>query len=72
MKKITIARAGWGTWGHVFPIKSLIEYLSTSNHAKEIGKMYWFWKKASLEEETCKTLQKSINNLLFIYKEKGN
>ncbi len=66
MKKITIARAGWGTWGHVFPIKSLIEYLNTSNHAKEVEKMYWFWKKASLEEETCKTLQKSINNLFFL------
>lgn len=66
MKKIRIARAGGGTGGHVFPIKSLIAYLQTQPQAQQIQQQYRFWSKASLEQETCAELQKTITNLAFL------
>ena len=66
MTKINIAWAWWWTWGHVFPIKSLIQYLQ--NHEefkKDVDTMVWFWKKWSLEEENYEQLKKNITNLYF-------
>ena len=61
-KKIKIAMAWWGTWWHVFPIKSLLEYLEQqkkfSNH---IWSIYWFWDKKSLEKTVFKWLKQSHN-----------
>ena len=65
-KKINIAWAGWGTGGHVFPIKSLIQYLDSTDKKKNVWKMFWFWKKNSLEEENYKSLKKWIDNLYFV------
>ena len=66
MKKINIAWAWWGTWGHVFPIKSLIQYLdSTRKYKEKVASMVWFWKKGSLEEENYKLLKSSVNNVSF-------
>ena len=66
MEKINIAWAWWWTWGHVFPIKSLIQYLHNSGKFKaKVNNMVWFWKKWSLEEENYQQLKKYINNLYF-------
>ena len=66
MKK-NIAWAGWGTGWHVFPIKSLIEYINNhETYSKEVNHMYWFWKKGSLEEETYKNIKPYIKNLSFL------
>ena len=66
MKKINIAWAWWWTWGHVFPIKSLIQYLqSHEEFKKDVDTMVWFWKKWSLEEENYQQLKKNIPNLSF-------
>jgi len=62
-KKIKIVMAGWGTWWHVFPIKSLLEYVTQhktfSNH---ISSIYWFWDKKSLEHTVFKWLKNSHNS----------
>lgn len=58
--KINIAMAGGGTWGHVFPIRSLLQTLSSSStYAEQIGTIYRFWSKDSLEQQTCNALQDS-------------
>lgn len=50
--------AGWGTWGHVFPIKSLIEFLSNHpEYTQKIEKLYWFGAKNSLESKNCHELE---------------
>jgi len=42
-KKHRIAMAGGGTGGHVFPIKSLIDYLAqTPTFSKQVEAIYWF------------------------------
>lgn len=57
-KKLRIAMAGWGTWWHVFPIKSLIEFLSEhSEYSQKIEKLYWFGAKNSLEQKNCHELE---------------
>ena len=66
MKTLNIARAGGGTGGHVFPIKSLIQYLQTHSDLKnKVAQMFRFGTSNSLEQETCSELQKSIKNLTF-------
>lgn len=51
-KKINIAMAWWGTWWHVFPIRSLINYIQeNSQYSDKINNIFWFWKKVSLEHE---------------------
>ena len=66
MKTLNIARAGWGTGGHVFPIKSLIQYLQTHSDLRgKVVQMFRFGTSNSLEQETCSELQKNIKNLTF-------
>ncbi len=62
-KKLHIVMAGWGTGGHVFPIKSLIEFATSQEYYnKHIEKLYWFGAKKSLEQKTCHQLQKEESN----------
>ena len=50
--------AGGGTGGHVFPIKSLIDYLAqTPTFSKQVEAIYWFWSKDSLEQTVFKRIQ---------------
>jgi len=66
-KKINIARAWWWTGGHVFPIKSLIEFLQTKQpEVSMVKNMIRFWWRKSLERETCAKLQKNIDTLSFV------
>lgn len=66
MKTLNIARAGGGTGGHVFPIKSLIQHLQNNSDLKsKVAQMFRFGTSNSLEQETCSELQKSIKNLTF-------
>ena len=61
--------AGWWTGGHVFPIKSMLEFLDIQPQYKEhIKNLYWFGSKNSLEEKICQELQLSTpeKNLHFI------
>ncbi len=57
MKKIVFV---WGgTWGHIFPIKALIQQLSKKYQNKiDINNLvFWFWEKNSLEEKIAKDLK---------------
>ncbi len=66
MKTLNIARAGGGTGGHVFPIKSLIQHLQTHSDLKgKVAQMFRFGTSNSLEQETSSELQKTIKNLTF-------
>ncbi len=59
--------AGWGTWGHVFPIRSLLEFLNKSpDYEQKIDKIYWLWSKNSLEEQVATEMKKVTQNLEFI------
>jgi len=50
--------AGWGTWGHVFPIRSLLEFLNNRKEYEEhIEKLYRFGARKSLEQQVCHDLQ---------------
>lgn len=61
-KKLKIAMAWWGTWWHVFPIKSLLEYLEKHNKfSNHIWSIYWFWDKKSLEKTVFKWLKNAHN-----------
>lgn len=61
-KKIKLAMAGWGTWWHVFPIRSLINYIQeNSQYSSNISDIFWFGKKNSLEEEIYNKLEKRQN-----------
>lgn len=64
-KKINILRAGGGTWGHIFPIKSMITYLDKYYHEK-VGEHYWCGSLSSLEEKTARELKKQGINLTFL------
>ncbi len=62
---VNIVFTGWWTWGHVFPIKSLIEYIYKNNEvSKKFNKILWFWLKNSLEDRICKWL--NYQNLEFV------
>lgn len=66
MKKINIAMAGWGTWGHVFPIESLIKHIyKTPKHYEKINKIVRFWKNKSLEKEVFLNLKKNYPWVVF-------
>lgn len=61
--------AGGGTWGHVFPIRSLLEFIKDNpTYDDQIEKLYWFGAKNSLEQQICYDLKKidSENKLNFI------
>ncbi len=60
MKKI-IAFAWWWTWGHIFPIKSLIERLPKHNY-----KILWFGEKWKLEEKISKQLKDAGYDIVFL------
>lgn len=56
-KKITIAMAWWWTWGHVFPIKSLLDFLAKRPvYAKNIKHVYRFGSPQGLEARICNEL----------------
>ena len=66
MKKINLAMAGWWTWWHVFPVKSIIEYINKNEkHHQEISKIIRFWEKKSLENEIFDKISKNNQNLFF-------
>lgn len=61
--------AGWGTWGHVFPIRSLLEFFkNTPTYNEKVEKLYWFGAKNSLEQKTCWDVQQGVlaNKLSFV------
>ena len=60
MKK-TIAFTWWWTWGHIFPIKNLIEIIDIDKY-----KILWFWNKNSLEEKIACELRKNWRDIIFI------
>lgn len=65
--KLTIARAGGGTGGHTFPIKSLLTYLQQSPHyCERVAHHYRLGNVGSLEAKTAQALQKEIKNLTFL------
>lgn len=68
-KKINIAMAWWGTWWHVFPIKSLLEYIYQNKDLSiKINYIYRFWSKKSLEYKIFKWVKEDNKkeNLQFI------
>ena len=68
-KKIIIAMAGWWTWGHVIPIKSLLEFFTTTpEYHDKVQHIYWFWVKNSLEQQVAKEIQTNTpqNILSFV------
>lgn len=68
-KKLRVAMAGWWTWGHVFPIRSLLKFLRNHpEYNEKVEKLYWFGAKNSLEQKICHNLQEHDpeNKLSFI------
>ncbi len=66
MKKINVAMAWWGTWWHVFPIKSLIEHIyKNPQYSQKISKIIWFWQKKSLEKEIFDQLKINYPSIVF-------
>jgi len=61
MDKKVIAFAGGGTWGHIFPIKALIENLDKTKY-----KILWFGNKHSLEEKIAQELQDAGYDIIFL------
>lgn len=67
MSKLNIVMAWWWTWWHVFPIKSLIEFISSkSQYSSQIKNLYRFWEKNSLEKQTFQKLKPTTYNSKFI------
>jgi len=68
-KKLRIAMAWWWTGGHVFPIRSLLEFFRLHSSYKErVEKLYRFGSKKSLESQVCHDIQEhdKENKLQFI------
>lgn len=60
-QKKTIAMAWWGTGGHVFPIRSLLEtFLKSPSYASQVDSIIWFGSTNSLEQQTAKEFWPSI------------
>lgn len=67
VKSLNIVMAWGGTGGHVFPIKSLVEYMDKQQHfKKKIGNIYRFGSRNSLESKVCYELESSISNVHFV------
>ena len=57
-KKLHIAMAGGGTGGHVFPIRSLVDFLKHHpSYRNHIQKLFRFGSRNSLESKVCRELQ---------------
>lgn len=54
-----------GTWGHTFPIKSMIQYLD-KYHQDEIWEHFWAGSIDSLEQKTADELKNKMKNLTFL------
>lgn len=68
-KKLNIAMAWWGTGWHVFPIKSILEYLfQHKTYNFYINHIYWFWSKKSLEYKVFQWIKENNKkeNLQFV------
>ena len=66
MWKINLAMAWWGTWGHVFPVKSIIEHINKNpEYSEKISKIIRFWEKNSLESEIFDKIVSTNQNLFF-------
>lgn len=49
--------AGWWTWGHVFPIRSLLIFFNDHpEYRQEVDRLYRFGARHSLEEKICHEL----------------
>jgi len=50
--------AWWWTGGHVFPIRSLLEFFNANvSYNEHVEKLYWFGSQKSLEQRVCGELQ---------------
>lgn len=59
--------AWWWTGWHVFPIKSLIEFISSrQEYSSKIRNLYRFWESDSLEQKTFHKLKPSTFNSNFV------
>lgn len=59
--------AWWWTGWHVFPIKSLIEYISSKpQYSSKIKNIYRFWEKTSLEQDMFHKIKPSTFVFKFI------
>lgn len=66
MSKLNIAMAWWWTWWHVFPVKSIIEFINKNPECcQEVSKIVRFWKKKSLEYEIYEKIKQNNQNLFF-------
>ncbi len=65
--KLNIVMAWWWTGWHVFPIKSLIEYISSkSQYSSKIKNLYRLWEKNSLEQNIFNNIKPSTFTSKFI------
>ena len=59
--------AWWWTWGHVFPIKSLIERIQKkTQYTANIDKIYRFGTANSLESQVCENFKDTVPEVEFI------
>lgn len=66
-KILTIAMAWWWTWGHVFPIKSLLEWIQKKpQYTQRIKNIYWFGSENGLEYQVYKPLSMDMPQLHFV------
>lgn len=66
--KLNIVMAWWWTGWHVFPIKSLIDFISSRpQYTSKIKNLYWLGEKDSLEKKTFQKLKPSTFNSKFIH-----
>ncbi|HMT00695.1 MAG TPA: UDP-N-acetylglucosamine--N-acetylmuramyl-(pentapeptide) pyrophosphoryl-undecaprenol N-acetylglucosamine transferase [Candidatus Absconditabacterales bacterium] len=56
-KKQEIVVVGGGTGGHIFPVKTLIEYLDKNGYFdRELDTIFWLGLSNSLEQKVCQSL----------------
>ena len=66
-KQLTIAMAWWWSWGHVFPIKSLLERIDKKpQYTERVDKIYRFGSEKWLEQQICNELQLPEIDLKFV------
>jgi|GEM_PF-3089104 len=63
---INLAFTGGSTGGHVFPIRSLIQYIKTHDKINaKFDTIYWFGENHSMEQRICSQLSQEYNNIQF-------